>query len=190
MQISIVKKMVGAGLILLFTIPRLISCSDNSSSDESSKKDSSTVSASTSNAADSSASKKTVKRKGKASVSAYENSKDKIVKGKDGVYNKVETMPEFPGGQTALDNYVENHLDYPQQALDDNIAGTVRISFVVDEHGKVVNPKIIGDKKLGDGLDEEALRVVNQMPEWKPGKVKGKNVKTRVQLPIRFMVEA
>ena len=182
--------MVGAGLILLFTIPRLISCSDNSSSDQTTAKRDSAYLANTSTATDSSASKKTVKRKGKASISAYESNNAKVVKGRDGIYNKVETMPEFPGGQTGLDNYVENHLDYPQQALDDNIAGVVRVSFVVDEHGKVVNPKILGDKKLGAGLDEEALRVVNQMPEWKPGKVRGKNVKTRVQLPFRFVVEA
>ncbi len=96
-------------------------------------------------------------------------------------------MPEYPGGESALSQYVENHLDYPQQALDDNKEGTVKVSFVVDENGKVSDPVVIGNK-VGDGLDEEAIRVINNMPKWKPGMVKGKNVKTRLDLPITFQV--
>ncbi|HEY6901506.1 MAG TPA: energy transducer TonB [Puia sp.] len=101
----------------------------------------------------------------------------------------VSTMPEFPGGQNALDSYVNNNVEYPQQAIDDNISGTVRVSFVVDEHGKVTRAHVIGNK-LGKGLDEQALKVVSNMPDWKPGKIKGKNVKTRLELPIAFQVEA
>src|SRR4029077_10888004 len=130
------------------------------------------------------------KRTGKALVTMPVSSKDKMIKDKDGVYNHAEVMPEFPGGQDALANYVENNLNYPQQAIDDNTMGTVRISFVVDKDGKVTDPRIINDKKIGNGLDEEALKVVNQMPTWKPGKVKGKNVKTRLELPITFQLSA
>jgi len=56
--------------------------------------------------------------------------------------------------------------------------------------GKVINAHLMGNEKVGNGLDEEALRVVNNMPAWKPGKVKGKNVKTRLELPISFQLEA
>lgn len=130
------------------------------------------------------------KRKGKMTIKmpAGRNT-DKMVKDKDGVYNWAEAAPEFPGGQNALDNYVNNNIDYPEKAMDDNTAGTVRVSFVVDEHGKVTRAHIIGNK-LGSGLDEQALKVVSNMPAWKPGKVNGKNVKTRLELPIAFQVEA
>lgn len=131
------------------------------------------------------------KKKGRASVAVSQsNGSDKMVMDKEGVYNKATVMPEFPGGQDALVNYVNNHVEYPQQAIDDNTAGTVRVSFVVDENGKVQQAKVLGDQKVGKGLDEEAIRVVNNMPAWKPGKVKGHNVKTRLELPINFQLEA
>jgi TonB family protein len=133
------------------------------------------------------------KKKGKATVAMPEsnsNNNDKMVADKEGVYNKATVMPQFPGGQDALANYVNNHVEYPQQAIDDNTAGVVRVSFVVDEHGKVQHAKVINGQKVGNGLDEEALRVVNNMPAWKPGQVKGHNVKTRLELPINFQLEA
>jgi len=109
---------------------------------------------------------------------------------REGVYNSAEVMPAFPGGNDGLSSYVNEHLQYPQRAIDDNTAGTVKVSFVVDEKGKVINAHLMGNEKVGNGLDEEALRVVNTMPAWKPGKVKGKNVKTRLELPISFQLEA
>ena len=131
------------------------------------------------------------KKKGKATVAMQEsNNNDKMVADNEGVYNKATVMPQFPGGQDALATYVNNHVAYPQQAIDDNTAGTVRVSFVVDEHGKVQHAKVINGQKVGNGLDEEALRVVNNMPAWKPGQVKGHNVKTRLELPINFQLEA
>lgn len=132
------------------------------------------------------------RKKGKASVAISESNNDKMVMDKEGIYNKATVMPQFPGGQEALASYVNNHVEYPQQAIDDNKAGVVRVSYVVDENGKVMNAKVInanGDK-AGAGLDQEAVRVVNNMPAWKPGKVKGKNVKTRLELPINFQLEA
>lgn len=130
------------------------------------------------------------KRKAKWSIKMPASSgMAKMEKDKDGVYNFAETMPEFPGGQNALDNYVNNNIDFPQQAIDDNTSGTIKVAFVIDEKGKVMKAHIIGNK-LGNGLDEQALKVVSNMPTWKPGKVNGKNVKTRLELPIAFQVEA
>ena len=113
-----------------------------------------------------------------------------MVKDKEGVYNKAQVMPQFPGGQNALATYVNNHVEYPQQAIDNNTTGTVMVSFVVDEKGKVTDAHVIGNQLAKDGLNLEAVRVVNNMPDWKPGKVKGKNVKTRLELPINFQLEA
>ncbi|HVU96274.1 MAG TPA: TonB family protein [Puia sp.] len=98
--------------------------------------------------------------------------------------------PEFPGGQQALDNYVNNHIKYPQDAIDNDVTGIVRVSFIVDENGHITKAKLINPQRVGNGLDEEALRVVNNMPEWKPGTLHGKKVKTRLELPISFQVES
>src|ERR1700760_3761794 len=100
------------------------------------------------------------------------------------------TMPEFPGGQRALDNYVNDHIKYPQDAVDNDITGIVRVSFVVDENGKISKAKLVSPQRVGNGLDEEALRVVNTMPEWKPATMHGKKIKTRLELPISFQVES
>jgi TonB family protein len=144
----------------------------------------------TSKAADSAARiAKTKKKKGKTSFTMPVANNDKIVKDEHGVYNRAETMPEFPGGQTALSNYINNNLNYTQTAIDNNTNGTIQVSFIVDEHGKVVDPRVMGGKTLGNGLDEETMQLFNNMPAWTPGKVKGKNVKTRLEIPITFQLE-
>jgi TonB family protein len=107
---------------------------------------------------------------------------------KNGVYEITEVKPAFPGGRSALESYVNDHIDYPQAAIDDNSEGTIDVQFVVDQNGKVTDAKAVG-KQLQNGLNDEAVRVVSNMPSWTPGKVKGKNVKTRVVLPITFRME-
>ena len=121
-----------------------------------------------------------------AAVSADNTTgKASIVKGNDGVYSRAEQMPEYPGGERALSKFVEDNIAYPQDAMDENTEGTVNVSFVVDEKGKVMNPVATG-KMAGHGLDQEAVKVIKQMPAWKPGMVKGKPVKTRLLLPVTF----
>jgi protein TonB len=100
----------------------------------------------------------------------------------------TEVRPAFPGGQTALEDYITNNIEYPQMAVDNNKEGTVNVQFVIDENGKIENAKVIGSK-LGDGLDEAAETAISRMPKWEPGKVKGKNVKTRLTLPVTFKIE-
>jgi TonB family protein len=107
----------------------------------------------------------------------------------EGAYTNVEVTPAYPGGQRALENFFNYNVAYPQQAADNGTEGVINVSFIVDENGKVSSPKILG-KRVGDGLEDEALRVVNRMPSWTPGKVKGKNVKTRLTLPVRFQLES
>jgi len=107
---------------------------------------------------------------------------------KNGVYQMTEVRPSYPGGHAALQDYINNHIDYSQAAIDNNSEGTVDVQFVVDEKGNVTNAKAVG-KELNSDLDDEAVRVVSNMPKWTPGKVRGKNVRARVVLPITYKIE-
>jgi TonB family protein len=107
---------------------------------------------------------------------------------KEGYYSNADVLPSYPGGQKELENFFTNNVEYPQRATDNSTEGSVNINFLVDENGKVSSPKVISNK-VGDGIEEEALRVFNKMPSWKPGQIKGKNVKTRFTLPIKFQLE-
>lgn len=128
-------------------------------------------------------------KKGRASVGAMTLTKVTVMKpDKNGVYEMTDVRPAYPGGQSALEDYINNHIEYPQMAVDDNKQGTVNVQFIVDENGKVTNAKVVGGS-LGDGLDDEAVRVISKMPTWEPGKVKGKSVKTRLTLPITYQIE-
>lgn len=106
------------------------------------------------------------------------------------IYGTADVAPQFPGGQRGLDNYINKSVNYPQQAIDDDVSGVVHVSFVVDENGHVTKAKVLDASKPADGLDREALRVVNSMPSWIPGKVKGHKVRTRMELPISFVLES
>lgn len=142
-----------------------------------------------SNASNSLANIKTGKtlKKGKVSVIASEADKNNsvMVMDKDGFYKNTEVLPAFPGGEKALERFFENNIKYPEQASENDAQGIVKLSFSVDENGKVYQPLAVGDK-VGYGIEDEAIRVFNKMPKWTPGKIKGKNVKTRYTLPIRF----
>ena len=99
-------------------------------------------------------------------------------------YTVVEEMPEFPGGNDALFAYVGKELKYPEQAIEDGIEGAVVVTFVVEADGKITGVKVI--RGIGGGCDEEAVRVVRGMPNWKPGKMGGKAVRVKYNLPIRY----
>ena len=132
---------------------------------------------------------KKVSKKGRIILELLKmNMQEKIEVDKEGVYNRAETTPLYPGGETALREFIENHIDYPDNAINNAIEGTVKVHFAVDEQGKIFSPVIIS-RKLGYGLEEEALRVVKQMPKWTPGQVKGKNVKTGFTLPITYRID-
>ena len=105
------------------------------------------------------------------------------------IYTATEVAPQFPGGQNALDNYINKNVNYPQRAIDDDVTGTIHVSFVIDEKGDVTKAKVLDTANVSDGLSQEALRAVKNMPAWTPGTVKGKNVETRLELPITFRLE-
>jgi protein TonB len=95
-----------------------------------------------------------------------------------------EIMPEFPGGIEAMQVYIQKNLSYPRWAIENNIKGKVVLSFVVMPDGSIEFSEI--ERGIGFGCDDEALRVVNEMPKWKPGIQNGKKVAVKFILPIRF----
>lgn len=95
-----------------------------------------------------------------------------------------EIMPEFPGGQRALICYLANTIKYPLIAQENGIKGKVYVSFVIDEEGKVYNVNVV--RGVDTSLDNEAVRVVEGMPRWEPGRQAGKAVKVRYNVPIYF----
>ena len=99
----------------------------------------------------------------------------------------VEEMPEFPGGQKALLNYLSKKVNYPVIAQENGIHGKVYVSFVVDESGNILDVTVL--RGVDVSLDNEALRVVRGMPKWKPGKQGGKAVKVRYNVPISFQLQ-
>ena len=96
----------------------------------------------------------------------------------------VEDQPEFPGGTAALLEYLRKNIRYPSICRENNIQGRVIVTFVVNKDGNIVNPEVA--KGVNPSLDKEALRVISQMPSWKPGKQRGKPVKVRYSVPVNF----
>ena len=131
------------------------------------------------------------KKKGRASIgnTPTADANAKIEKDKMGYYNYTEVLPAYVGGQSALETYINNNIEYPQEAIDNNAEGTVSVQFSVDEQGNISNIKTVGSK-IGYGLEEEAIKVVEKMPKWTPGQVKGKTVKTWRILPVTYKLES
>ncbi|RDV14115.1 energy transducer TonB [Pontibacter diazotrophicus] len=99
----------------------------------------------------------------------------------------VQEMPEFVGGDKALFAYLSKQMRYPAEAQRAGVEGIVVVTFVVAMDGAITKAEIV--KGLGSGTDEEALRVINKMPRWKPGKQNGRNVPVRYTLPIKFNIQ-
>lgn len=111
------------------------------------------------------------------------------VKMQDGsiVYEVTDDSPMFPGGDKALFNYLNENIKYPEEARNNKIQGYATVGFIIDEKGKVIDPQVINT--VNPMLVKEALRVVASMPNWIPGKVKGKNVKCKFFIPIKFQLD-
>ena len=105
------------------------------------------------------------------------------VKGEQ-IYDIVEQYPEFPGGYSALTEWIDDNLKFPVEAAMDGIEGRVIVQFIVRPTGKIVDAKVV--RGIAPSLDKEALRLINIMPNWIPGRQKGKAVNVRYTLPITF----
>ena len=102
----------------------------------------------------------------------------------DEVFDEVEVSPEFAGGMEAMSQYLAENIQYPEQAKADGVEGRVMVGFVVEKDGSITDAEVL--RGIGGGCDEEALRVVNAMPNWTPGKQNGEAVRTRFNLPVVF----
>lgn len=104
------------------------------------------------------------------------------------VYSIVEEIPIFDGGLEAMYDFINRNMSYPRQAQRMGLEGTVYIGFIVSKTGEITEVKVI--KKLGGGCDEEAVRVIEKMPNWKPGMQNGKAVNTNFVLPFKFRLDS
>lgn len=102
----------------------------------------------------------------------------------DTIFTVVEKMPMFPGGEDARVKYMVENIKYPDEARNKGITGVVFVTFVVEKEGKITSVKVI--RGIGGGCDEEAVRVIKNMPNWEPGKQKGEAVRTQFNIPIKF----
>ena len=105
----------------------------------------------------------------------------------DKVYDKVDQMPEFPGGQSELVNFMLKSISYPTEAKKKGTQGKVFVRFIVGKDGAISSAEIL--RAIDPLLDAESLRVVNSMPKWTPGKEKGKDVAVQYVLPINFALK-
>ena len=103
------------------------------------------------------------------------------------IYDAVEKMPSFPGGTQALFEYLKENVTYPEECEETCVQGRVIVSFVVERDGCITEAKVV--KSVYPSLDEEALRVVNGMPKWMPGKQNGNSVRTKYTIPINFRLQ-
>lgn len=102
----------------------------------------------------------------------------------DMVFDVVEVMPQFPGGQIAMMKYIMENMKYPKQAMKEGIQGRVTVRFIVEKDGSISDVRPV--LSVHPLLNKEAVRVVESMPKWTPGKQNGKPVRVRFNLPVMF----
>ncbi|MBR0490357.1 MAG: energy transducer TonB [Prevotella sp.] len=100
------------------------------------------------------------------------------------VYEHPEVMPEYPGGMSAMVEFLSKNVKYPKDAAKQKVEGRVLVWFVVETDGSLTDVKVA--KKVFPSLDAEAVRVVKTMPKWTPGKHNDQPVRVRFALPIVF----
>lgn len=100
----------------------------------------------------------------------------------------VEELPKFPGGNEALAEYLMKNVKYPKKERRKNIEGTAYVRFVIDKSGEVRDVEILPgtEDRATEAMKEEAIRVVGQMPNWAPGRQRGKKVHVQYTIPIMF----
>lgn len=103
------------------------------------------------------------------------------------VFDVVEEMPSFPGGQGALMSYLASNIKYPVVAQENGVKGRVIVSFVVERDGSISDVRVA--RSVDPSLDREAQRVVKSMPRWKPGKQNGSAVRVKYTVPVVFRLQ-
>lgn len=100
------------------------------------------------------------------------------------VFDIVEVMPQYPGGQIAMLKYIMENIKYPEQAMKEGIQGRVTVRFIVEKDGSISDVRPV--LSVHPLLNKEAVRVVESMPKWSPGKQNGKPVRVRFNVPVMF----
>ena len=103
------------------------------------------------------------------------------------VFDIVEQMPSFPGGQAALMSYLSNNIKYPQIAMENGVQGRVVCTFVVERDGSITDIRVV--RGVDPSLDKEAIRVLKAMPHWIPGKQNGSAVRVKYTVPVTFKLQ-
>ncbi|MFW9601392.1 MAG: energy transducer TonB [Prevotella sp.] len=103
------------------------------------------------------------------------------------VFDVVEVMPSFPGGQGALMSYLNSHTKYPVVAQENGVQGRVTVSFVVERDGSITDVHVV--RSVDPSLDREAARVISSMPNWQPGKQNGSAVRVKFNVPVQFKLQ-
>lgn len=98
--------------------------------------------------------------------------------------DQVDVLAEFPGGINAARNFIAQNVIFPDEALENDVQGSVYVSFVIEKDGSVSNIQI--EKGLGYGCDEEVIRVLKKLPKWKPAELRGEKVRSKMRMPISF----
>lgn len=110
-----------------------------------------------------------------------------VAKKNQKVFDIVEQMPEYPGGQAALFEFISKNVKYPEDAVKKKVEGKVFVTFVVDTDGKITDVSLL--RKVFPSLDAEAIRVISAMPNWIPGKQKGQVVRVKYTVPLIFRLK-
>ncbi|MBP3750122.1 MAG: energy transducer TonB, partial [Prevotella sp.] len=103
------------------------------------------------------------------------------------VFDVVEQMPSFPGGMGALMQYLSSHIKYPVVAEENGIQGRVICTFIVERDGSITDTRVA--RSVDTSLDKEAVRVINSMPRWIPGKQNGSACRVKFTLPVTFKLQ-
>ena len=110
--------------------------------------------------------------------------KNSLLQTEQKIYDTVEQLPEYTGGMQAMIEFLQANMKYPEDAVNQKVEGRVMVQFVVETDGSVSDVHVA--KSVFPSLDAEAIRVVQSMPKWTPGKDKGKVVRVQYTLPIVF----
>lgn len=110
-----------------------------------------------------------------------------VAKKNQQVFDVVEKMPEYPGGQAALFEYLQKNVKYPADAEKKKVEGRVLVTFVVNTDGSITDIEVV--RKTFPSLDAEAVRVISGMPKWKPGEQKGQKVRVKYTVPLTFRLK-
>lgn len=141
----------------------------------------------------------TIQQEGKVSTNPFDNSGPKVQEGlaikapelpeapkEEGTFLRSEIMPEFNGGLKKMYKWLGRNLRYPNSAAAKGVEGKVIVTFIVEKSGEISDVKVL--KGIGFGCDEEAERVIKNMPKWKPGIQNGKPVRVRYTIPLSFQI--